>query len=49
MISTSSRRQFVSFAAVAVAAPTTPDDFRDQIASEISAWRDVIRRAGIRI
>jgi tripartite-type tricarboxylate transporter receptor subunit TctC len=31
----------------AIAAPTTPEAFGRQIASEIATWRDVIRRAGI--
>ncbi len=31
----------------ALAAPTTPEAFGAQIVSEIAAWREVIRRAGI--
>lgn len=32
----------------AIAAPTTPENFGTLIQSEISTWRDVIRRAGIK-
>ncbi len=31
----------------AIASPTTPENFRSHIQSEIAIWRDVIRRSGI--